>query len=129
MKNHWKVKVIKTQELTLDKDVIENIVVSSMEGGSNHWMGLDNSKPEWKDKPKGVPLSEWATELILTDQPVRFYDREDPEESWDLNIEKLLQGVEKYYKNTRNPYEIEDIDGEAADMIVQYALFNTIVYS
>ena len=45
-------------------ETIENIVISALEGGIGHWGMLDNSTPDWDNKPEGQPTSEYATQLI-----------------------------------------------------------------
>lgn len=100
---------------------IENIIVSAFEGQSNYWVGVDNTTIEWRDKPKGMPVSQYATNLLLNGKKVVLYDIEDEEETWELTLDKLLSGIGKAMSENRD-YEDE------ADTILQYALFDELVY-
>lgn len=114
------------QEIT--ESDIENIIVSAIEGGTNYWMGTDNSKPEFDDKPKDEPMSTWVTKLILEGQTVTFYDIEDEDEQWTLTLEKLLNGIKLNAINRKFDSDLENMDAITSDCIVQYALFNEVVY-
>lgn len=101
---------------------IENIIVSALEGQSNYWAGVDNTTIEWRDKPEGMPVSQFATNLLLDGKKVVLYDIEDENETWDLTLDKLLSGIGKAMSENRD-YEDE------ADTVLQYALFGELVYA
>lgn len=101
---------------------IENIIVSALEGQSNYWVGVDNTTIEWRDKPKGMPVSQYATDLILNGKKVVLYDIEDESETWELTLDKLLAGIGKAMSENRD-YEDE------CDLILQYALFGELVFA
>ena len=101
---------------------IENIIVSALEGQSNYWVGVDNTTIEWRDKPKGMPVSQYATDLILNGKKVVLYDIEDESETWELTLDKLLNGIGKAMSENRD-YEDE------CDTILQYALFDDLVFA
>jgi hypothetical protein len=110
---------VKTQ---ISASVIENILVAALEGQSNYWVGVDNTTIEWNDKPKGMPVSQYATELILNGKKVVLYDIEDENETWDLTLDKLLTGIGKSMSENR------DFEDEA-DTTLQYALFGELVFA
>ena len=114
--------------LDLTGDDIENIVVTALEGGIGHWAALDNSTLEWERKPHELPVSQFATQLLLENKGIRLIDEEDEEKSFELTLQKLLAGVEMYINHDTST-DMDDIDAAAADMIFQYALFGEIVYS
>lgn len=104
---------------------IENILVDALEGSSNYWCGLDNTTPEWSDKPKDFPVSMWAVQLLLQGKSITLYDIEDEEETWDLTLEKLLKGIGMAI--SKDSASIDDIEDEP-DNALQYALFDEVVY-
>jgi hypothetical protein len=126
-------KVVGT--ITINKNVsetdIENIIVSSFEGGSNYWMGLDNTGEEWEQKPKGEPLSTWATNLLLEGKSIKLYDihEEEDDSNWILTLDKLIKGIELNSINRPWDADLENGDASTADCIVQFALFGKVVYS
>lgn len=101
---------------------IENIIVSALELQSNNWVGVDNTTIEWRDKPKGMPVSQYATDLILNGKKVVLYDIEDEHKTWELTLDKLLAGIGKAMSENLD-YEDE------CDTILQYALFGDLVYA
>lgn len=112
-----------------EKD-IENIIVTAFEGGSNYWMGLDNSTDNWKNKPKGVPLSQWATKLLLEESYVKLYDIEQSEDdsNWVITLEKIIKGYEMNCIERPHDCDLEQGDAGTADCILQYALFGKVVF-
>ena len=108
-------------ETTVTAEVIENIVVSSLEGASSYWCGLDNTTPEWDNKPEDLPASQYATQLLLEGKTAMLYDIEDEDEQWELDLPKLLKGIGKAMSEG---YDIED----DVDEVLQLALFGELVY-
>ena len=108
-------------EVTVAAEQIENIIVTSLEGQSTYWLGLDNTTPEWADEPDDLPTSQYATQLILEGKAVTLYDIEDEDEVWTLTLDKLLKGIGIALSNG------EDIEDEA-DNVMQYALFGELVF-
>lgn len=110
-----------TVETTVTAEAIENIVVSSLEGASAYWVGIDNTTPEWANKPEDLPVSQYATQLILEGKAIKLYDIEGEDEQWELDLPKLLKGIGKAMSEG---YDIED----DADEVLQLALFGELVY-
>lgn len=108
-------------ETKVSAEEIENIIVSSLEGASSYWCGLDNTTTEWNDKPKGMPVSQYVVQLLLEGKSVKLYDIEDEDEQWDLDLQKLLKGIGKAMGEN---YDIED----DVDEVLQLALFGELVY-
>jgi hypothetical protein len=116
--------------LEITEEDIDNIIVSSVEGGSNSWMGIDNSKPEFKNKPKDEPIATWITKLILEGKTVYFYDceEEEEEEYFPLTLEKLLKGIELNIQERPFSNDKDNWDSVDTDCIIQYALFGKLIY-
>jgi len=131
-------KVIATIQIPhkVTESDIENIIVTSLEGGSNYWMGIVITTLGWEDRPKGkdgVPISQWATKLILEGRQIQLFDIEDEEntihsEEYRLNLEKLIEGIK--LNTIERPFDcdLENMDGTTVDCIVQYALFGKVVF-
>ena len=108
-----------TTSITADK--IENIVVTALECQSNYWAGIDNTTPEWNNAPEDLPVSQFATQLLLEGKAIKLYDVEDEDEQWELDLQKLLKGVGIAMAAG------DDIEDEC-DNVIQYALFGELVY-
>lgn len=66
--------------------------------------------------------------MLKKGDKILMYDAEDEFETWDLTLDKLLNGIKLTIENGYWNGNIDDIDGEVGDIIFQYALFNEIVY-
>ncbi len=114
--------------LEITQQDIADIIVTILEGGSNYWLGLDNTQPEYKDKPKDVSLSEWTASLLLDKKVIYLYDIEDKSEKWTLTLDKLIKGIQQNANERPDNSNIESFDADDTDCIIQYALFDKIVY-
>lgn len=127
-----KKKVVGTATIKkeLTESDIENIIVTAFEGGSNYWMGLDNSSEDMQAKPNGEPYSTWSTKLILEGKSVKLFDIEesDDDSNWIITLDKLIKGFELNYVNRPHDNDLENGDATTADCILQYALFGEVVY-
>lgn len=113
-------------------DDIDDIMVSVLEGGINHWCA--------EAKVKGEYLGEFASDQISRGGTLLLYDANGRKYE-ELTKEKFLEGLKRYlenpiYEGTVYPGTHEErllvdcgmIDGPASDMIIQYALFGEVVY-
>lgn len=107
---------------------IENIMVNAIEGGISYWAGINNVGENWENKPSSEPISTWATKLLLEGKEVEFYDREEEDDKWILTLEKLIKGYELNATERGFDSNIEDGDASTCDCIIQYAIFNTIIF-
>lgn len=122
---------ITTNVLVTHED-IDDIMVSALEGGINHWCAEALVQGEYLGEFASDQISRGGT-LLLYDVKERKYE--------ELTKEKFLEGLKRYLKNpiyegTVYPGTHEErllvdcgmIDGPASDMIIQYALFGEVVY-
>lgn len=109
---------------------IDDIMVSALEGGINYWCS--------KAEVVGEYLGKYGSEQISRGGTLKLYDSE-AEEIYELTKEKFLKGLERYVKNPTYSDFLEFVDHEVrldtgyadadvADTIIQYALFDEIVY-
>lgn len=108
-------------EATITAEEIENIIVSSLEGASSYWCGLDNTTPEWDNEPEDLPASQYATQLLLEGKTIILYDIEDEDERWELTLPMILKGIGAAISRS---YNITD----DVDEILQLSLFGEVVY-
>lgn len=125
MDNYF-VEVIHRYKVT--QEDIDDIMVAALEGGINYWCR--------KAKVVGDYLGEYASEQISRGGSLILYDAES-NDHWELNLEKLLNGIQKAVEgNWFSDYDwyvdgeldCYQVDTEVADTIVQLALFDDIIF-
>ena len=108
-----------------DED-IDDIMSAALDGGITYWCR--------RAEVVGEYLGEYASEQISRGGTLKLYDIEDSTVS-ELTLEKFLNGLRLWIENERT-FELTDagrldvgqIDALAADAIIQYALFNDVVF-
>ncbi len=115
-----------TQNITVSD--VETVIVNCLEGGSNYWLGLDNSTDDWKERPDGEPFSMWVVKLLLDGKTVHFYDVEEESETFTLTLEQLLKGFQLNADKRPFDCDLENGDAITSDCILQYAMFGQLVY-
>jgi len=111
-------------EIEVSEQDMEDIMVTALEGGINYWCGKCKILRNPADK-------DYASEVVAYGGVLELTDAEDPDEKWFLDQQKLLKGFAKGME-WGNFATVEDLmdshDAETADVIVQYALFDEIVF-
>lgn len=108
-----------------DED-IDDIMSAALDGGITYWCG--------RAEVVGEYLGEYASEQISRGGTLRLYDIEDSTVS-ELTLDKFLNGLRLWIENERafelteaGRLDVGHIDALAADAIIQYALFNDVVF-
>lgn len=115
---------------------IDDIMVSALEGGITHW--ANRAKV-----PEEKRAAEWGHEQIARDGELHIhvvepFDQDDTE-WYILTKEKFMEGLKRWLEvpgteliplphGERLGVDTSQIDGAAADEIIQYALFGEVVY-
>ena len=114
---------------------INDLVSCALEGGINYWcMRATPLKSKEDGMYVGVSKEDqfninFASDVISYGGSLKLFDAESSD-TWILNIEKLLKGIKMYCEqNQISPSNMmEDYDADTVDNIIQYALFNEIVF-
>ena len=117
-------------KVRITDDDIDDIMVSALEGGIVYWC--------YRAETVGKPQGKYASDQISRGGTLRLYDRED-ENVYELTKEKLVKGIAMYLENPTQSDVLEVIDHElrldtsyvdadVSDCMVQYALFDDIIY-
>jgi hypothetical protein len=120
-------KIVISVKKVITAEMIDDLLVSCLEGGSNYWIG----KLQVKDgNYKGTDyashcVSKGGTLLITPEEAVIG----DEIVTYELNQATFVKGITAYIKNTDDLSFFNDYDGGTADSILQYALFNEVVFS
>lgn len=123
----YEISIGRTVKLTQEN--IDDIMVSALEGGINYWCG----EAEVIDEKR---VADWGHEQIARGGVLILHDAES-DDKWELDREKFLNGVKLWIQNGDDQYhalqkdgtlDCCEIDGEMADLIIQYALFGEVVF-
>jgi hypothetical protein len=113
-----------------DDDMID--IISSAVYDIGYWGGIHDTN-EYYEARDELNKEDRTYEDILyymlkKGDKILMYDAEDESETWDLTLDKLLNGIKLAIENKYWDGDIDTIDGEVGDIIFQYALFNEIIY-
>lgn len=122
-KNLNKIKV--TLTFNISNQLIDDILCTAFEGGINYWCN--------KVEVSGKYLGQYASDQISRDGKLFLFDAEEEEKEYMLNKNKFIKGLRLAIKNgyvslDDGTIDEANIDANIADIIVQYALFNEIIY-
>lgn len=116
------------KKYTVTSQDVDDIMVTALEGGIGYWCR--------KATVVGDYLGEYASEQISRGGSLILYDAES-NDHWELDLEKLLNGIQKTIEDgwfddcdwyIDGELDCCQIDGEIADTIVQFALFDDIIF-
>lgn len=121
------------------RDILENIFVTALEGGSNYWYWLPSK--EVKKIREAVPKEEEpalsvAMFMAIFDKGVEvaIHDAENPEERLGtISYDSIMQTIKTFSDNKDfsrfwNAELNEEGDGESSDVIFQYLVMGEIVF-
>ena len=117
-------------EVVVTNEDIDDIMCSALEGGINYWC--------CKAEVIGDYLGEYGSDQISRGGQLKLHDYEDNQD-YILTREKFVEGFKRYLKEpgATDILEFDDrklkvdcgqVDAEVADSIIQYALFDDVIY-
>ena len=122
-------------EYTIKKKITEeeitNLVVDGLETGIGYWAMLHNDTEEFKKYYNTTDLAtaEIVAKIILNGGSVKITDNEeDVEPKYDLTLDRLLIGIQKNAEERPWDCDLENYDATTCDCIIQYAIFDEVVF-
>lgn len=109
----------------ITEEFVSDVLCTAFEGGSVYWISsMSNLSPE--------PKSQYFSESVAKGDTIEIIDNED-HKVYKLDFNTFAEGYKRYVdyclKNGREVYSDPcDIDAEVADIILQFALFNEIIF-
>jgi hypothetical protein len=127
-------KVVVSHVFTTEE--INDLICTALEGAINYWCGkaeivMDADKKTFAGVlPEDQSNVHYASDVIGYGGKLKLTDVEDDDEVWELTLSKMLTGIQMHCEeNNIAPSNLMDnYDADTADSIVQFALFNEIVY-
>ena len=118
-----------TKKIT--EEDIKNFIIDSIETGITYWATLHNDTEQFEKYYDETELttSEIIAEILLKGGSVKITDIEEGEEpKFDLTLERLLAGIQKNAEERPHDCDLENYDAITCDCIIQYAIFDTVVF-
>ena len=112
-----------------DEDMLD--IISSATSDIGYWGGVHDSNEYYEARAElkaGSTFEDILYHMLKKGDHILIYDVEDELETWDLTLDKLLNGIKLTIENKHWDGDIDTIDGEVGDIIFQYALFDEIVF-
>ena len=117
-----------TRQIKVTQEDIDDIMCSALEGGITYWC--------CKAEVVGEYLGEYASEQISRGGTLKLYDSVE-DEVYELTLADVLKGIqlaiqEGYYTDygwcDGETLDTCQVDADVADCIIQFALFEEVVY-
>lgn len=114
-----------------DNDILD--IISAAVYDIGYWSCIDNTTEAWHKAHKELEGEDACFEdvffhILKSGESIQLIDVEDDEEVWELTLEKLLHGMQMSIDQNYWDGDIDNLDGEAGDIIFQFALFSEIVF-
>ena len=113
---------------------VDDIMVSALEGGICYWCDRVTVEGQYLGKYASEQISRGGKLAVWLDEPF-----EEDKTCYLLDLDKFLAGFKLWLENGCGNCDVVDasdgsvdcgeIDGTAADEIVQYALFGNVVFA
>jgi hypothetical protein len=124
---------------TIDRDLLENIFVTALEGGSNYWYHLSDEAVDIirKHVPSGADkcLSTAILKAIEFGAVVPINDAENEDEVLgELSMSSIATMLQKLYDDTNYSSSLDlEIQGNgdaySSDVVFQYLVMGEVVFS
>lgn len=121
---------------TISREILENIFITAIEGGSNYWYEIPDSEYDkiMEVTTKGKSFSERLFEAVYDKGvDVDIHDLEEPEEKLGTlsmtTLQDRIQALSDSPHNWAWQREIEENgDAETSDVVFQYLVMQDIVF-
>jgi len=129
MEKKFSVSIEQTHEFTSED--ISDLVCSAFYGNDNFIAIAKKLNGKFVGiSDEDAPNIQYYHDVLSYGGIIVVYDKMDKENKWELTNEKMLKGIARYcLENNENLSDLLDNhDAFTADSIIQYALFDEIVY-
>lgn len=120
--------------LTVPEDVIDNLLVSAFEGGSNYW--VTEARRGRKPTRKGA---EWVSEWPIHGGSFIIVDGEDDGKEYEIGSKELKKGLEAmsewkegegahHFQHIVGGNDAGQIDADTGDAFLQACCFGKLIY-
>ena len=120
-----------TVKRKVTEEQIKDIIVDGIETGIGYWAILHNDTDEFEKYYNETELatSEIVGEILLKGGSVKITDIEEGEEpKYDLTLDRLIIGIQKNAEERPYDCDLDNYDAITCDCIIQYAIFDEVIF-
>ena len=120
-----------TVKKTVTEEQITDILIDGIECGIGYWALLHNDTEEFNNYYNLTDLttSEIVVKILLDGGEVKITDNEeDVEPQYPLTLERVIAGIQKNAEERDWDCDLDNYDAATADCIIQYAIFDEVVF-
>lgn len=123
-----------TQEIFVTKTMLEDLIVTAIEGGSNSWYWLDRDEMDEKLPANGDPLAIRLANRLYDDEGFKLnvYDCEEQEDVLGVITHKScvdsFEVLKDKYPDVFENIVLDNWDANDADCFFQVAVMGEIVF-
>lgn len=110
---------------------IKNLIIDGIETGIGYWATVNDDIEEFEKyyNTTDLAMSEIVAEILLKGGSVKITDVEEGEEpKFDFTLDRLLVGIQKNAENRPWDCDLENYDAITCDCIIQYAIFDDVIF-
>lgn len=117
-------------QIPISEETLKDITCEIVESLPYSWPLWHNDAPEFeKYKDTDMFLCDKVFDIIINGGSVKVTDiEEDAEPKYELTLERLIKGIEKNAIERPWDSNLESMDGITADCILQYAIFDEVIF-
>ena len=115
----------------ITEEQIKDLIIDGIETGIGYWAMLHNDTEEFENYYNTTDLatSEIVAEILLKGGSVKITDMEEDEEpKFGLTLDRLLVGIQKNAEERPWDCDLENYDATTCDCIIQYAIFDDVIF-
>ena len=120
-----------TVKKTITAEELKDIIIDGLESGIGYWATLHNDTEEFEKyyAETDLPTSEIVAEILFNGGSVKITDIEEGEEpKYDLTLDRLLKGIQMNAEERPHDCDLENYDAITTDAILQYAIFDDVIF-
>ena len=119
-----------TAPIEIEKQFLDDLVSCAFEGGINYW--CEKAEPADEKSAKISEKVDFLSSIVTVGGSIKLTvkdEGDDPPIPMLLDLAALLKGIQMSLTNKNcNICIFDDYDADDADAIIQYAVFNEIVF-
>lgn len=114
----------------ITEEDLRDLIIDGIESGTTYWAFVHNDTSEFERYYENdMCTSEAIAEIILNGGSVKITDFEgDENPKYKLTLDRLIKGIEMNTEQRPWDSDLENYDAVTSDCIIQFALYDEIIF-